>query len=186
MGPQKTPPRAVLDIAPTQDEYEDACLIAAGRSGRLRYAVVWILAAVARFCAGLSMLVGEWSVLLGVLLIAAGVLLMVYVLVLEPGRIRRRARRDWETYRALMEPAQVQLYLDYAETHTPALVLTDSYALMEECIETPRLILLRKDEERLLILPRRCFAEQADGETALEFLRQTFARKRRVKRSWLF
>ena len=111
---------------------------------------------------------------------------MVYVLVLEPGRIRRRARRDWETYRALMEPAQVQLYLDYAETHTPALVLTDSYALMEECIETPRLILLRKDEERLLILPRRCFAEQADGETALEFLRQTFARKRRVKRSWLF
>lgn len=52
-----------------------------------------------------------------------------------------------------MEPAQVQLYLDYAETHTPALVLTDSYALMEECIETPRLILLRKDEERLLILP---------------------------------
>lgn len=62
-----------------------------------------------------------------------------------------------------MEPAQVQLYLDYAETHTPALVLTDSYALMEECIETPRLILLRKDEERLLILPRRCFAEQADG-----------------------
>lgn len=91
MGPQKTPPRAVLDIAPTQDEYEDACLIAAGRSGRLRYAVVWILAAVALFCAGLSMLVGEWSVLLGVLLIAAGVLLMVYVLVLEPGRIRRRA-----------------------------------------------------------------------------------------------
>lgn len=43
-----------------------------------------------------------------------------------------------------------------------------------------------KGEERLLILPRRCFAEQADGETALEFLRQTFARKRRVKRSWLF
>lgn len=96
----------------------------------------------------------------------------------SPAASAGRARRDWETYRALMEPAQVQLYLDYAETHTPALVLTDSYALMEECIETPRLILLRKDEERLLILPRRCFAEQADGETALEFLRQTFARKR--------
>lgn len=185
MDPQKAPPRAVLTVAPTREEYVEASLIAAGRGGRLRGAPVWLLLAAVLLFAGMST-VGAWSVLLGVLLLAAGALLVLWVLLIEPGRIRKQARAEWETYRALLEPAQVRLYPDVVETYTPYLTLTDSYALMEECIETPRLVILRKDADRLLLLPRRCFSEQAQGEAALEFLRQTFARKRRVKRNWLF
>ena len=166
MDPQKALPRAVLTVAPTREEYVEASLIAAGRGGRLRCAPVWLLLAAALLFAGMST-VGTRSVLLGVLLLAAGALLVLWVLLIEPGRIRKRARAEWEIYQALLEPAQVRLYPDVVETYTQYLTLTDSYALMEECIETPLLVILRKDADRLLLLPRRCFSEQAQGEAAL-------------------
>lgn len=82
-------------------------------------------------------------------------------------------------------PATVRLYADNAVTVTPTLTLYDQYALIRECVETPDLVILIKDRERQLVIPKRCLPTEK-REEILEFLRLTFIRRRRVMRSWLF
>ena len=99
--------------------------------------------------------------------------------------IRKRARRDYQTYKELMKDSVVRLYADDVRTDTALVRLTDQYALLALCVETPELLVFLKDRDRLLILPKRCLpAEQKDD--ALEFLRLVFIRKRKVMRRWYF
>ena len=73
----------------------------------------------------------------------------------------------------------VRLYADDVRTDTALVRLTDQYALLALCVETPELLVFLKDRDRLLILPKRCLpAEQKDD--ALEFLRLVFIRKRKA------
>ena len=98
--------------------------------------------------------------------------------------MQRRAARDYETYRAMMQPSTVRLYADHMCTQTPLVRLTDQYALMACCVETPTLFVFVKDRERQMVLPKRCLpAEQRDE--IIDFLRLTFVRRRRVMRNWL-
>ena len=70
--------------------------------------------------------------------------------------IRKRARRDYQTYKELMKDSVVRLYADDVRTDTALVRLTDQYALLALCVETPELLVFLKDRDRLLILPKRC------------------------------
>ena len=99
--------------------------------------------------------------------------------------MRKRAAADFVIFDELLQPATVRLYADNTVTVTPTLTLYDQYALIRECVETPDLVILIKDRERQLVIPKRCLPTEK-REEILEFLRLTFIRRRRVMRSWLF
>ncbi len=185
MDPQKALPRAVLTVAPTREEYVEASLIAAGRGGKASLCAGLAAAAAALLFAGMST-VGTRSVLLGVLLLAAGALLVLWVLLIEPGRIRKRARAEWEIYQALLEPAQVRLYPDVVETYTqyltPDRLLCADGGMHRDA--APGHSAQGRGPSAPAAPP--LFFGTGAGGSGLEFLRQTFARKRRVKRNWLF
>ena len=105
--------------------------------------------------------------------------------VAEPGAVRRQAGRDYQTYAALLCPATLRIFPDNVVTVAPHLTLTDQYALMPECIETPELLVFLKDRERFLVLPKRCMPEE-QREALLEQFRITFVRRRRRMSNWLF
>lgn len=183
--PQETPPRLEFSVDVTEKEYVEASLIAARRIGSLRLTPVIILAAAAISVAGLLSFSWFASPLLPIMLCVIGPLLAVAFFAMEPGNIRRRARRDYQTYKALMKDSVVRLYADDVRTETALVRLTDQYALLALCVETPELLVFLKDRDRLLILPKRCLpAEKKDD--ALEFLRLVFIRKRKVMRRWYF
>ena len=52
-------------------------------------------------------------------LVLLGILLLVVFLIVEPADIRRQAKRDFQTFVQLMQPADVALYADEAQTKTP-------------------------------------------------------------------
>ena len=56
---------------------------------------------------------------------------------------------------------------------------------MVELLETKELLVFVKDRERRLVLPKRCLPPEKEKE-ALEFLRLTFTRKRRLMHGWIF
>ena len=177
-------PRAVLTVDPTRGEYAQAALIAARLRGSLHPTPLIVVAAAALLMVGMFSFGWFRSPLLPILLVAAGPLLLLLFFGVEPADVRRRAARDYETYRAMMQPSTVRLYADHMCTETPVVLLTDQYALMACCVETPSLFVFVKDRERQMVLPKRCLpAEQRDEIT--EFLRLTFVRRRKVMRNWL-
>ena len=112
-------------------------------------------------------------------------LILLLFFVAEPGAVRRQAGRDYQTYAALLCPATLRIFPDNVVTVAPHLTLTDQYALMPECIETPELLVFLKDRERFLVLPKRCMPEE-QREALLEQFRITFVRRRRRMSNWLF
>lgn len=122
--PQETPPRLEFSVDVTEKEYVEASLIAARRIGSLRLTPVIILAAAAISVAGLLSFSWFASPLLPIMLCVIGPLLAVAFFAMEPGNIRRRARRDYQTYKALMKDSVVRLYADDVRTET-ALVRPD-------------------------------------------------------------
>lgn len=183
--PQEIPPRLEFPVDVTEKEYIEASLIAARRIGSLRPTPM-IVAAAAALCA-VGLLAFSWfaSPLLPIMLCVLGLLLAIAFFTMEPANIRKRARRDYQTYKELMKDSVVRLYADDVRTDTALVRLTDQYALLALCVETPELLVFLKDRDRLLILPKRCLpAEQKDD--ALEFLRLVFIRKRKVMRRWYF
>ena len=121
----------------------------------------------------------------GIILYFAGLMCTHLAAFRTAANIRKRARRDYQTYKELMKDSVVRLYADDVRTDTALVRLTDQYALLALCVETPELLVFLKDRDRLLILPKRCLpAEQKDD--ALEFLRLVFIRKRKVMRRWYF
>ena len=187
--PQQPTPRIAFPVDLNREEYARAALIAARQSGSLRSAPLILVAAALLVTVGLFSFGWFASLFLRVavaaLFGAAGILLFLVYFVMEPAGLRRQAYRDYETYRQLMAPAEIQLFADYVRTVTPTLTLTDQYALLAICVETPELIVLMKDRERMLIVPKRCIPGGQREET-LEFLRLVFVRRRRVMRNWLF
>ena len=111
--------------------------------------------------------------------------LLTFFFVLQPAVLRKRAARNYITYSALMKQASLKLYADNAVTAAECLTLTDSYALMSGCVETPDLFVLIKDRERMLIIPKRCLPPEREEEIT-SFLRLVFARRRRVMKNWVF
>ena len=183
--PQEIPPRLEFPVDVTEKDYIEASLIAARRIGSLR-PTPGIVAAAAALCA-VGLLACSWfaSPLLPIMLCVLGLLLAIAFFTMEPANIRKRARRDYQTYKELMKDSVVRLYADDVRTDTALVRLTDQYALLALCVETPELLVFLKDRDRLLILPKRCLpAEQKDD--ALEFLRLVFIRKRKVMRRWYF
>ena len=158
-------PRAELTVDLTRGEYTQAALIAARLRGSLHPAPLIVVVAAVLLMVGMFSFGWFRSPLIPILLLAAGPLLLLLFFGVEPADVQRRAARDYETYRAMMQ-------------------LTDQYALMACCVETPTLFVFVKDRERQMVLPKRCLpAEQRDE--IIDFLRLTFVRRRRVMRNWL-
>ncbi len=181
---QQMPPRVKLQTDVTQAEYVQASLLLARRFGALQLSPAAMVAGVLLIAAGLAMTSFMSSLFFPLFLVLLGILLLVVFLIVEPADIRRQAKRDFQTFVQLMQPADVALYADEAQTKTPYLTQQDPYARML-CVETPSLVVLIRDREQLMIVPKRCLPA-GQAEEAMEFLRTTFVRRRRVMRGWLF
>lgn len=182
---ERESPRAQIALTVTRKEYETACLLLSRRLGSLRALPAAILAAGLLLAAGFSFLGWRVSLFFPLLLCLTGLLILLVMLIVQPAAIRRQAAVDYNSYQALMETAVLRLYADEAETAAPKLTLTDSYALIVECVETPELLVLFRDRQRFLILPKRCLPPE-EAEEILSFIRLVFARKRRVMRSFIW
>ena len=179
-------PRAEFPVTVTKEEYIRAALLAARRTGALRSTPVVVAAA------ALLLLLGAFSFgwpgvpfSVSVFFCVLSPLTLLLFFVAEPAAVRRQAGRDYLTYAALLCPATLRLFPDNVVTAAPHLTLTDQYALIPECVETPELLVFIKDRERFLVLPKRCIPEE-QRENVLEQLRVTFIRRRRRMSNWLF
>ena len=186
---KETPPKAEITLDTTRDEYVSASLLAARRNGSLRKLPWMIVLSSVLLLLGLCSIERvrgvSLSLLLSLLLCLSCPLLLAACLWIEPRAIKRRSARYYNSYQQLMQSTTLKLYADNAITQTSSLKLTDEYALMAECIETPELFVFLKDHERLLILPKRCLpGEQAAEITS--FLRLVFARRRHAMKNWIF
>lgn len=185
----ETPPWAVCDVNITEEEYVAATLMASRRTGSLRGIPAAMVAAGVLLILGVASVTwfGGYNIpwVVPLVLLAACPLLLLAYLVAEPAAVRRQARRDYITYAALMCPAQAMLYADNIVTKTPVITLIDQYALMAGLVETPELLIFLKDQERLLILPKRCLPEE-QRDSLLDQFRLTFIRNRRNMKSWIF
>ena len=184
----ETPPRAAFEVKLEKKEYVAAALIGARRSGVLRSAPVVVVISLALLAVGpltMNWFQATSTILVPVVMCLACPLLLILFFGVEPEGVRKRAAADFVAFDGLMQPASVRLYADNAVTVTPTLTLYDQYALIRECVETQELLILIKDRERQLVIPKRCLPPEK-REEILEFLRLTFIRRRRVMRSWLF
>lgn len=176
-----------LDV--TEKEYQKAGLILARRKGTLRSAGWMMLFSL------LLLVVGIWifpwfqatylSAVVPLLLCILCPVLLLLVLFIEPRRVQMKNQKQFQVFSTLFSGAQVRLYPDYMETKGESVTLTDPYALIGELVETADLLIFLKDQERMLVLPKRCIPED-QREKTLEFIRLTFVRKRRLMRGWLF
>ncbi len=184
--PKETAPVLEIDFELTEKEYVRAALLLSRRVGVLRSLPAVVILALLLLTAG--MLAFGWFPgypLIPLILCLCCPLLLLLFFVVEPAGVRRQAEKDYETYHALMEPTRLQLYPDNVVTITPTLTLRDQYALVVELLETKELLVFVKDRERRLVLPKRCLPPEKEKE-ALEFLRLTFTRKRRLMHGWIF
>lgn len=181
---ETTPARAQFQVDVSQAEYVQASLLLARRFGVLQFSPAAMIAGVLLITGGLTMTGFMISLFFPLFLLLLGILLLVVFLVVEPADIRRQAKKDYETFAQLMQPADLCLYADDVRTKTPYLSLQDPYARML-CVETDALMVMIRDGEQMLILPKRCFPP-GQVEEVMEFLRTTFVRRRRVMRGWLF
>lgn len=176
--------RGEFPVEVSEKEYVQAALLASRRYGSLRSAPAVLVIGVVLVAVGL-LGIAMYGTLRAIFLLLCilGPLMVVLFFIAEPAAVRRGARRDYPVFKELMAGGRLYLYPDHAQTVTGLAVLTDPYALMATCLETPELLVFVKDRERLLILPKRCIPpDQKDG--VLEFLRLTFIRKRKVQRTW--
>ncbi|MDD2362602.1 MAG: YcxB family protein [Oscillospiraceae bacterium] len=183
------PHKAEFEIDPTSEEYTAAALLAERQGGALQ-ALPWVIVLAAGLLfLGLSSFGWfrtNYTVIIMPLMICllCPFLLIVFFGIL-PAILKKRATEDYKTYAALMNPATVRLYADNAVTKADRLTLTDPYALMSGCIETPEMLVLIKDRERMLIIPKRCLPPE-QAEEIISFLRTVFTRRRRVRKNWVF
>lgn len=182
-------PKAELKLETTLEDYTRASLLAARRNGPLRpLPLVVLIAALLLFiglCSFNYFMAKYYSVFIPFFFCFCCIALLLFFFSILPHSVKRSAEKNFSTYQALMGTVTLKLYADNMITESSILTLTDSYALMAECIETPDLFVIIKDKERLLVLPKRCLPQkQADEITA--FLRLVFARRRHFMRNWIF
>lgn len=180
-------PEILIDT--TEKEYKEAWLLAERANGWLRplWLVVFISAAL--LFTGLCTL--DWfrhsysSVFLPLLLCFCCPTLLIVYFFIVPEKIKSQASRDFLTYKTFMTNAKLMLNADNVVTTTENLTFNDSYALIAGCIETPRLFVLVKDKERILIIPKRCLPPE-NADSIVGFFRHVFARKIKVMKNWVF
>lgn len=185
----EVPPKAEFIIDPTQKEYIEASLLAERQGGYLHPLPFVVLISAATLFIGLSTI--NWfkinynSYFVPLLLCFCCPLLLVIFFYIQPTVLKRRAAKNYQTYQALMKSASLKFFLDNVVTTADNLTLTDPYALMASCIETPNMFVLVKDRERMLVIPKRCIPHD-NQEEFITFLRMVFARRRKVMKNWIF
>jgi hypothetical protein len=182
-------PKAEFSIDPTKEEYIKASLLVERQGGYLNsIPIVVIISAVLLFI-GLSSM--NWfrstyySVFIPLILCFCCPLLLVIFFYIQPAILKKRAEKYYRTYQEIMKTANLKFFVDDVITESEYLTLTDPYALMSLCIETPDLFVLAKDRERMLVIPKRCIPQEKRQDFT-SFLRQVFARRRKVMKNWIF
>lgn len=184
-----TPPKAEFGVNPTEQEFIEAYLLAERRRGVLKALPALVLLSAGLLTAGLWsfgwFLSHYGSAVIPLLLCLSCPVLLFVLFFAYPQSLRRQAAEEYVHWQALLGQAEMRLYPDDAVTRSETLTLTDPYALMAHCIETPRLFVLVKDHERLLVIPKRCLPADKAGDIT-DFLRLVFTRRRSVMRNWVF
>lgn len=180
-------PRVFSEITLTKTEYITARLVAARRNGGL-----WSMMLVG--AVSCLLLLGVWMSALHLYGRVQMAMVLFFVLQLPvlwliafwfvPMNVRQAADRDYGSYQRLSAPCRMSFTADAVLTETPAFCMNDPYALMSVCIETTELVLFFKDDEQMLVLPKRCIPPDENDEF-LDWLKQTFARKRRTMAYWM-
>lgn len=188
MAYQKTP-KTEFAVEATQEEYINASLLVERQCGYLHSLPLVVVLSAGLLFIGLSSM--NWfksaysSVFVPLLLCFCCPLLLVVFFYFQPEVLKKRAKDCYKTYSEIMKDANIKFFDDNAITRTKYLTLTDPYALMSLCIETPDLFVLVKDRERMIVIPKRCIPPEKN-EDFTGFLRQVFARRRKVMKSWIF
>lgn len=182
-------PRAEITVELSPEEYEQAALLHARRVGRLRTLPFVLGATVLLLAAGLYAVRfyqnTPFSLLPAAVFLLLSVLLPLLYFTREPAAVKKAAQTDYTAFSALLCPMTVTLYEDEALTRSAQLEMRDYYALMPQLLETKELLLLIKDSDRFLAIPKRCLPKEKE-EAVGEFLRRVFIRKyRRTNRWWL-
>lgn len=180
--------KAEVTVDVSLEDYTKAMLLRDRRVGLLRFMPLSVLAAAGFLLAGFGSLeyfIAKFSspIIPTLFFVLAGVVLLLFFYII-PDMVRTKAKKSYESYQKLFSDQSMQFYPDTVITRTPCLMLTDSYALMLACIETPQLFVFIKDRDRILILPKHSVAEEQQA-LLFDFLRLAFSRKRRVFRNWI-
>ncbi|HHV51214.1 MAG TPA: YcxB family protein [Clostridiales bacterium] len=188
MTSQKLSKAKVL-INPTKEEYVKSVLLVERQIGYLRPLPIAVIASAILPFLGLSSFnwfrVSYSSIFLPLILCFSCPVLLIYFFYLQPSLLKERAAGYYKTYSVIMKDSVMEFFDDNMVTKTQYLTLNDSYALMSLCIETPELFVLAKDSERIIVIPKRCIPMETREELTA-FLRQAFAPRRKVMKSWIF
>ena len=173
----------------TREEYVRARLITARCSGEMQspwISAAWIAAALLLGMLSLSEIgqPGYRAAVAAVFFAAAACLAGLFFWWI-PVRLRNRARQEFETFRQLRLPMRFRFREDGVETTSALLSCFDSYARIRELIETPELLIFRRDGTGFFLLPKRCLPPDT-AQQSLRLLREEFARHRRTMKTWIF
>lgn len=160
----------------TKEAYVAAHKTAEDKTGILRYRLpclllvaALVIGAVITIYQGIG--IPSYYVTAGVMLLTAGILLGLIQYVTK---IRKRtSERDYISFEALSNPAEVTFESDEMTIKGEALSRRVEYAKTRICIETDERFVILTDDDAMVILEKACFAD-ADATTA--FLRDVFAR----------
>ena len=181
--------KAEISLDVTLEDYTKAMLLSDRRVGLLRFLPLGLFAAAGLLLVGFGSMqyfIARYnSFLVPLLLFLLAGMVLVFFFYILPDNVRTKAKKSYASFHKLFEGQTIQFYPDTVITRTSCLALTDSYALMLVCIETPQLFVLLKDRDRMLIIPKRCITEDQQA-MLVDFLRLVFSRKRRVFKNWIF
>lgn len=176
---------AAVDVG--LEEYTAAFLIAGRRRGLL--VSPWLAAALMAAMALLGMGSLQFFArpelcIATVLCFFGGVVLTGLIAFWQmPRRLKKQAGDAYLTYDRLMAPLKVIFQKDQLVAVSPCCRITEPYALFQELVETPQLLIFLKDREWMLVIPKR---RLPPDPAFLQTLRLIFVRHRRVMKNWLF
>lgn len=188
MSNQK-PPKIEFSVDATRREYSTAALLVERQSGYLNLLPGAVVLSAVLLFVGLCSF--NWfrtafcAIYVPLILCLCCPLVLAIFFYALPAAVKKRAERDYKTYSEIMENCSLKFFDDNMIAQTRYLTLTDPYALVGLCIETPELFVLAKDSERMIVIPKRCVPEGGREDFEI-FLRQVFARRRKVMKNWIF
>ncbi len=160
----------------SKDAYVAAQTTASSKNGVLRYRLPLMLLTAAFLFGGFKNVFengGLGYLLTGLLLLVFGFVCAVVVFYAMPKQVKTVAERDYVTFDALSNPAQVVFDSDEMLLKSDMLSRRVEYAKTRLCIETNDRFVILTDDDATVVLEKACF-EQAEDTTA--FLRDVFAR----------
>ncbi len=161
----------------TKDAYVAAHKTAQEKIGMLRFTVPCMVLIAALSIGGSITLfnsAGRVSyIMTGEILLLLSCVLAVMLLAVIPKQAKKQAEKDYVSFEALSNPAEITFESDEMLIKGEALSRRVEYAKTRLCIETAERFVILTDDDAMVILEKACFAEK---DATVAFLRDVFAR----------